>query len=146
VLRAGETCPACGEGTYVYALVAAALYHAPEEDTFTGPLVLKDIESLPRRVLALLEQHCPGWRLECQDSTQSPSLRNHCQHCGAVIPDQSLHAEPGSAFCPTSPADCLNIHAFAVPAHDPVPLVCSCTAGGLTDWLELDRAKPLTGL
>jgi len=50
LLRAGECCPDCGEGTNAFALLASGLYDGPEDGTFSGPLLLKDIERLPRRL------------------------------------------------------------------------------------------------
>lgn len=146
LLVAGETCPACGQATNVYALMADSLYDASEDGTFPGPLVLKDIERLPGHTLALLRPRCPTWEFDKEQTDQSQYLMNHCHRCTAKLTDFYLHAEPGSAFYPCGPDECYNIDLFAIPETSPVPLVCAFTAGGLTEWLDYDAAKPLTEL
>jgi hypothetical protein len=142
VLRAGEWCPACGEGTNAYALLAAALYERSEDDTFPGPLLLNHVERLPKRILALLAGRCPGWRFDREDdSSEPPYLMNHCWHCDAKLTDCYTHGEPGSAFCPASLEEGWNISVFLLPVEAAVPLVCSWSAGGLTEWLALDEAQ-----
>jgi hypothetical protein len=141
LLRAGEVCPTCHHGTNVFALAASALYDAAQESTLDCPLILRDIESLPKRLLSLFTTCCPGWRLDRDDPDEPPYLMNHCLRCGSRLTDFYLHAEPGSAFFPTGPEECWNITLFPVPAKNPVALTCSYTAGGLSDWLDAIKTQ-----
>ena len=140
VLRAGECCPECGAGTNVYTLAASGLHDVPQDATLEGFLVLTHIESLPKRLLALLKERCTGYGLDREAWSESPYLMNHCQ-CGAKLTDHYVHAEPGSAFFPTSPEECWNISLFTLPVSKEMPLRCSWTAG-LGDLLDLDKALP----
>jgi hypothetical protein len=146
VLRAGEFCPRCGKGTNAFALLASGLYDGVEDDTFSDFILLKDIEYLPKRFLALLTEHCPGWRFDQEQPSEPAYLMNHCHRCGAKLTDSYTHAEPGSAFYPTSPDECCNISVFLLPVEDEVSLECSWSSGGLTDWLDFDEAKPWESL
>jgi hypothetical protein len=111
-----------------------------------GPLLLKDIERLPARFLALLAQRCPGWRFDRAEDYATPTLMNHCRQCGAALTDFYTHAAPGAAFYPTRPEDCWNITAFALPVTEDVPLDTTFSVGGLTEWLELSKAEPWEAL
>ncbi|MHB1425661.1 MAG: hypothetical protein ACYC3I_21035 [Gemmataceae bacterium] len=142
VLRAGESCPKCGQGTNVYGLLSFGLYDKPQDERFDGPLLLNHIERLPQRILNLLTQRCPGWRFDCEKPSEPSYLMNHCLHCDAPLSDFYTHGEPGSAFYPTSPDECWNISVFQLPVEDDMAVDCSFSAGGLTDWLDFDRAKP----
>jgi hypothetical protein len=142
VLRAGEWCPQCGERTNAFALLASGLYDGVEDDTFRDFILLKDIEYLPRRLLTLLMERCPGWRFDREEPSKPPCLMNHCLRCGAKLTDSYTHPEPGSAFYPTSPDECWNISVFRLPVEDDVSVVCGWSSGGLTDWLDYDQAKP----
>ena len=147
LLQAPATCPDCLQTTNVYALVAHALYDPSEDGEFDGPLILKDIERLPKRTLHLLQPRCPGWEFDRVPHRESPCLTNHCRHCNARLTDHYLHDEPGAAFFPCSPEECWNISRFTLPDTGPVPIHCSWTAGGLTEWLdEYVPARPLTEL
>src|SRR5712692_10283949 len=90
LLRAGESCPRCGKRTNVFALLASGLYDAVGDSSFNCLLVLKDIESLPKRVMALLKERCPGWRFDQQYPSEPPCLMNHCLRCGARLTDYYL--------------------------------------------------------
>ncbi len=83
VLRAGECCPRCGQGTNVYTLAAAGLYDAPDDSTFDGFIILKDIETLPKRMLALFQGRCHGYYFDHKHASDPPYLMNHCLRCGA---------------------------------------------------------------
>jgi hypothetical protein len=146
VLRAGEPCPQCGEGTNVFALLASGLYDGIEVHTFNDFILLKDIEYLPESVLAMLTKRCPGWRFDQEEPSEPSHLMNHCLGCGAKITDIYTHAEPGSAYYPTSPDECSNISMFLLPVEDDVSVVCGWSSGGLTDWLDYDQAKPWEAL
>jgi hypothetical protein len=144
VLRAGETCPACRQNTNVYALAAAGFSDDPEDEPSLQCVVLKHINHLPKWHLAVLREHCPGWRFVREEPTALPYLMNHCLRCDAPLTDRYLHAEPGSAFFPCGPDECWNISVFVLPADGALSLRCSWTAGGLTDWLDFEAAQPLT--
>lgn len=146
LLEAGETCPACSEATNAYALVATAFYDAEDGGTLENPVVLHSIERLPKRTLARLLLRCPGWELEREHPGQPLYLMNHCHHCGAQLTDLYLHREPGSAFVPCSAEECWNISLFMLPDTVPVPVLCSYTIGGLPEWLDYAKAKPLMQL
>ena len=146
VLRAGEWCPQCGAGANVFALLASSLYDGVEDDTFNDLILLKDIEYLPRRFLAMLTERCPGWRFDQEEPSEPSRLMNHCPRCGMKITDFYTHAEPGSAFYPTSPDECGNISMFLLPVKGEVSLICGWSSGGLTDWLDYDQAKPWEAL
>src|ERR1043166_3824109 len=87
LLRAGETCPSCRQGTNVYTLVASALYDEPEQDHFDGPLVLTDIQKLPKRLLTLLAKRCRRYYFDREAPSDIPYLMNHCLRCGAKLTD-----------------------------------------------------------
>ena len=73
---------------------------------------------------------------------------NHCYRCRGQLTDHYLHDEPGFAFFPTSPEQCRTICLFALAdefSHS-VPLVCSWTCGGLTDFLDYRHPRPLAEL
>jgi hypothetical protein len=146
VLRAGERCRQCGEGTNAFALLASGLYDGVEDDTFNDFILLKDIEYLPKRFLALLTERCPGWRFDRVEPSEPPCLMNHCLRCGARIADSYTHDAPGSAFYPTSPDECWNISVFLLPVEDEVSMVCGWSSGCLTDWLDYDQAAPWKAL
>ncbi len=141
VLRAGERCAQCGEGINVFALLASGLYDVVEDDTFNDFILLKDIEYLP-----MLTERCPGWRFDQEEPSEPPCLMNHCLPCGAKLTDSYTHAEPGSAFYPTSPDECWNISVFLLSVEDDVSMICGWSSGGLTDWLDYDRAEPWEAL
>jgi hypothetical protein len=146
LLRAGETCPQCGQGTNVFALLASSVYDGVEEYTLPVVLLLNGIETLPPPVLDMLQQRCFGWRFDHERHGEPSYLMNHCLCCGAKLADNYLHAEPGSAFFPTSPDECWNISMFELPVEEEVPLRCGWISGGLTDWLEPEQAKPWQAL
>ena len=100
VLRAGAACPDCGRAAGAYALLSSGLHDGVEDGTFGGLIVLTDIRSLPRGVLALLRERCPGWRFDQEGPSEPPYLMNHCLRCGGQLADRHLHAGPGSAFYP----------------------------------------------
>jgi hypothetical protein len=125
--------------------VAAAFQDAECGGTLEGPVVLRDIEQLPKSTLAPLLR-CHGWAFDREGPGQPLYLMNHCQRCLAQVTDRYLHTEPGSAFFPCTPDDCWNISLYEVPAAGPVPAVCSYTLGGMTEWLDYSEAKPLMEL
>jgi hypothetical protein len=71
---------------------------------------------------------------------------NHCLHCGARLTDDYTQGEPGSAFCPCSKEECWNISTYRLPVNEDVPLVCTSSVGGLTDFLDYDHAEPWEAL
>jgi hypothetical protein len=146
LLKAGETCPSCAEATNVFTLVATDYYDAEDNGTLELPLVLKNIERLPKRTLNLLLLRCPGWEFDREYPGDPPYLMNHCLRCRAKLTDHYLHDEPGSAFFPCSAEECWNISMFVLPDTATVPVVCSYTIGGMTQWLDYSKAKPLTEL
>jgi hypothetical protein len=131
LLRAGERCPQCGERTNVFALLASGLYDGAEDDTFDDLILLKNIQYLPKRFLAMLTERCPGWRFDQEDPSEPSCLMNHCLRCGAKITDSYTHTEPGSAFYPTSPDECWNISVFLLPVEDEVSLECRAIASNI---------------
>ena len=141
LLRAGERCPQCGEATNAFALLASGLYDGGEDGIFDHFILLKNIKYLPKRFLAMLTEHCPGWRFDREEPSEPACLMNHCLRCAAKLTDTHIHAEPGSAFYPTSPDDCRNISVYLLPVEIQVRVVCGWSSGGLTDWLDYDLAK-----
>ncbi|MHB1426425.1 MAG: hypothetical protein ACYC3I_24960 [Gemmataceae bacterium] len=55
LLRAGERCPQCSEGTNVFAQLASGLYDGGEEGIFDDFILLKNIKYLPKRFLLPVE-------------------------------------------------------------------------------------------
>jgi hypothetical protein len=146
MLRAGERCPQCGKTTNVFALLSSGLYDGVEDHTFNDFILLKDIEYLPKSLLAVLTEHCTGWRFNQEEPSEPPCLMNHCLRCEAKLTDSYTHAEPGAAFYPTSPDECWNISAFLLPVEGDISVICGWSSGGLTDWLDYDQAKPWEAL
>lgn len=146
VLRARETCPGCGKASNAYALLAAGLYDALEEDSFASHILLRNIEHLPTHLLARLTERCPGWRFDRDDAAAPAYLMNHCRHCGAKLTDYYTQAEPGAAFYPCSKEDCWNISTYRLPVNEAVSLVCTWSIGGLPTFLDYDHAEPWEAL
>jgi hypothetical protein len=130
----------------VFALVAIDFYDATDDTRVDYPQVLTHVQQLPRPVLNMLAQRCTGWRTDQEHLREKAYVMNHCLRCGGKLTDHYLHAEPGSAFFPTSPDDCGNISMFTLPWQHATELECSVIVGGLTDFLEFDKAGPWDSL
>jgi hypothetical protein len=151
LLRTTDSCPGCGKPTPVYALLASSFYDGYERGTYDNA-ILEYIERLPKPFLRRLQERCPTWGFDREDSSvtryaMNPGatyLINHCQHCEVPLPDFYLFGEPGSPFFPTDEDECENIGVYLLPEEEDISLVAASIvdAGGLTDWLNYDNAKP----
>src|SRR5205085_607598 len=124
-----------------YALLSSGLHDGVEDGTFGGFIVLTDIRSLPRGVLALLRERCPGWRFDQEGPSEPPYLMNHCLRCGGQLADRHLHAGPGSAFYPRGADGCRNVSILTLPVGEEVRLVCGWTSG-IDRVLDVGGARP----
>jgi hypothetical protein len=120
--RSFAGCRHCGSRSPVFALLLPRGHETADPDDGIPPCwipararaLLSSVAllSIPaRRRLARLapryrENYSPGLRIEC--------WLNHCECCGAVLDEQTLHEEPGGAFVPLSPEQAREITLLTV--------------------------------
>jgi len=90
---------------------------------------LRQIESLPPELLALLKARLPSYYLDSTREGETPYLMNHCR-CGATLDDDFVSGDVGAAFWPDTPEGYGDFRLFPLPMEQPIPIVSSYMIGG----------------
>jgi hypothetical protein len=140
LMRAAERCPECGEAMHVYTLGCTGYHERGEHQAVDLFHFLREIESVPADILALLQAKCPGYFYDRTHGDEPPTLMNHCR-CGGKLDDDYLHGDVGAAFFPDTPDGYAAIRLFTLPVDEPIPIVSSFMIGG-DEFLDFGKAEP----
>jgi hypothetical protein len=140
VLRTAARCPECGQLQHVYTLGCAAFHDADELRPIEQFHFLRLIRSVPRTVINLLKDRCPGYYLDQEEPGATPYLINHCQ-CRQRLDDDYLHGDIGAAFWPDTPDGYRRFKLLRLPIDEAIPVECSCMVGG-GEELDFAKAEP----
>jgi hypothetical protein len=147
VLRCAWSCPECRRAMYFYSLGCDA-YSDRDFGSDEEPIVdfhfLRQVESVPDKLLKLLKKKCPSFYLDRDPQNASTYLMNHCQ-CGAKLDDDYVSGDVGAVFYPDTPDGYADFELFLLPIDGPMPVISSYTLGG-GEYLDYDKAKPCSKL
>jgi|SRR5271154_521956 len=107
IAHARSRCERCKESSRVIAL-ALPLGHEAQVDgrwqRAEANAFIFYVAELPAPISRLLQQVAPLFSRKWGEGQRNPYWANHCEHCGSMISDDTLHCEPGG-FMPTQPTE-----------------------------------------
>lgn len=110
IVESKVDCLQCGYATPVFAFAVPPGHESLQlEDESTAEVrgtwespgmaaVLSYIEYLPERVAERIRALTPNYRIVHIDASGLGFWMNHCEHCGARMDDEALHADPNGPF------------------------------------------------
>lgn len=106
--------------------ISDELWEDDEEDEAGGEFyVLSNIGTLPDKLLAIIQEYCPGYRYTHSRTAMTSYFRNHCLRCDAPLGDFYMHDEPGAAFFPETEEECQRLVLVELPLKKPCAIAAS---------------------
>jgi hypothetical protein len=107
IAHAHAQCESCNQSSRVIALALPPGHESRVDGSWQyaeANAFIFYVAELAAPVSRLLHQAAPLFSRKWGEGQRNPYWANHCEHCGSMFNDETLHCEPGG-FMPTQPAE-----------------------------------------
>jgi hypothetical protein len=105
--------------------------------------ILSDITCLPEKLLKMINERFPFFRLEYSNTTESEYYANTCPSCGMLSGDFFLHNEPGRPFFPETKEEAQELMIEQLPVKIPIEIDAGYHVGPGELIMEHGKRKTL---
>ena len=133
-------CWKCQEDMPTVALVSP---NNSEEEANGYNCILLDITCLPEKLLRMINERFPFFRLEYSNTTKSKYYANVCPSCEMLSGDFFLHNEPGGPFFPETKEEAQELMIEQLTIETPVEIDAGYHVGPGELIMEYGKRKTL---